>query len=526
MAEETRNQGISMAEETGNQGISMENWDAICVGAGITSLAFGAQLALRHPDARILIIDKHSVPGGYATAFRRPKAEAVFDCSLHKLSGMQEGGNLKRIFSDLGLEDELSLKYPDDYFEACLPGENIKLGNNSDAVLRTLISRYPEEATALHKFFDEVSVHGKNGYYQFQMMNGTYEPDFAQLRYAHRHLKGISVRDAFEERFSNGLLKEILGAPGLYVGGFPEDLGYLYFLHVVYATLFRGNAYVRGTSQHLSDVLTKKIIAAGGRVMLGTTVTKILSNESGDVVGVKTSRGSFFSKKAYINVSPHYALGTLFERKPEVDAVVKKLHGLKPSRSTTTLYLTTDVDPIDLGFNSTEMMIIAHPSEDCFASRVHAQSYEEDEMANERSFWSNSVMEVTNYHALDPTGGRVICVNVLDSISHWPERKSRGYKEKKKRAEKVLLERLFVAKPQLEGHVVFTEVSSPKTCLRFTNNTDGAGFGAMVSKDISGHLFHYSFPIKGVHFLSAWVAGPSYEAAFCFAEMKVDNWEV
>ncbi len=514
-----------MAEEVRNRGVSMESWDAICVGAGITSLAFGAQLALRHPNARILIIEKHSVPGGYATAFRRPKAGAVFDCSLHKLSGMQEGGNLKRILSDLGLDGKLGLKYPKDYFEVCLPGGNIKLGNNAEAVLQTLINRYPEEATALCEFFEEVSVHGKNGYYQFQMMNGTYEPDFSQLRYAHRHLKSISVRDAFEKRFKNGFLKEILGATGIYVGGFPEDLGYLYFLHVVYATLFRGNAYVEGTSQRLSDVLTNQIVAVGGCLMLGTTVTKILSNEAGDVVGVETTRGIYSSKKVYINVSPHYALSNLFEHKQDIEAVAKKLHGLKPSRSTTTLYLTTDVDPIDLGFTSTEMMIIANSSDECFASREFAQGYGGDEIAYERSFWSNSVMEVTNYHALDPAGGRVICVNVLDSISHWPERKSKGYKEKKKRAEKILLQRLFVAKPQLEGHVVFTEVSSPQTYRRFTNNTDGAGYGAMVSKDISGHLFHYSFPIKGVHFLSAWVAGPSYEAAFCFAEMKVDKWE-
>ena len=69
-------------------------WDAICVGAGITSLAFGAQVVKRHPGARILVIDKHGVPGGYATVFQRPKAGAAFDCSLHKLSGMGEGGTI------------------------------------------------------------------------------------------------------------------------------------------------------------------------------------------------------------------------------------------------------------------------------------------------------------------------------------------------------------------------------------------------------------------------------------------------
>jgi len=256
-------------------------WDAICVGAGITSLAFGAQLAQRHPGARILVIDKHGVPGGYATVFQRPKAGAAFDCSLHKLSGMGEGGNLRRIFADLGLDAEL-------------------------------------------------------------------------------------------------------------------------------------------------------------------------------------------------------------------------------------------------GLAGTETMIFASGAD---ASRAARATCEQDD-ACERAYWRDSVMEVTNYYGLDPAGGRIVCPNVLDSMAHWPERRSPAYKLKKARALNVLLERLYAAKPGLRGHVVYTEVSTPRTYKheRFTNDTDGAGYGAMVGTDLSGHVFHHAFPIAGVHLLSAWVAGPSYEAAFGYAEMKAKQW--
>jgi all-trans-retinol 13,14-reductase len=131
---------------------------------------------------------------------------------------------------------------------------------------------------------------------------------------------------------------------------------------------------------------------------------------------------------------------------------------------------------------------------------------------------------VTNYHALDPAGGRVVCLNVLDDIGHWPPRRDPSYKAKKQRAANALLRRLVAAKPGLRGQVVHAEVSSPRTYERFTNNTDGAGYGAMVGTDLSGHLFHRDFPVAGVHFLSAWVAGPSYEAAFGYAESKAREW--
>jgi phytoene dehydrogenase-like protein len=496
------------------------HWDAICVGAGITSLAFGAQVVQRHPGARILVIDKHAVPGGYATVFQRPKAEATFDCSLHKLSGMGEGGNLRRILTGLGLADELRLKVPDDYFEAVLPDGSIRLGNGVEAFRAALCARFPHERAGLDRFFEEVAIHGRNGYYQFQMMDGSFEPDFAQLRHAHRHLKHLTVAQALAERVGNPWLREILAATGIYVGGFPEDLGYLYFLHVVYATLTKGNAYVEGASQRLSDVLADRIVAAGGQLLLGTAVRRILSDDNGRVLGVATARGEFYADRVYLNAAPHYALRTLFDDQPALEPVRRKLERLTPSRSTTTVYLTTDVAPAELGLASTETMIVACGADASLAARAGAV----DEDTCERAYWTDGVMEITNYHALDPAGGRIVCLNVLDTIAHWPERRSVAYKFKKVRAREALLERLYAAKPGLRGHVLTTEVATPRTYERFTNNTDGAGYGAMVGTDLSGHVFHHGFPIAGIHFLSAWVAGPSYEAAFGYAEMKAKQW--
>ena len=133
-------------------------------------------------------------------------------------------------------------------------------------------------------------------------------------------------------------------------------------------------------------------------------------------------------------------------------------------------------------------------------------------------------MEVTNYHLLDPKGGNVLCLNLLDDIEHWPKRRTLPYRKKKARAGEVMLQRLYEKFPQLEGRVKYTEVATPRTYVRFTNNTNGSGYGAMVSTDLSGHSFHHKFPVKGVDFISAWVAGPSYEAAFGYARMKANNW--
>ncbi|NIE75729.1 NAD(P)/FAD-dependent oxidoreductase [Pantoea sp. Ap-967] len=499
-------------------------WDAIFVGTGITSLACAAMLVKRDPGARVLMIDKHIVVGGYASTFSRPKQSAVFDCSLHKLSGMAEGGNLIRILRELGLEEELNLVYPDDYFCAYQDGTALPLANDAEHAERQLIERFPHQAQPLTTFFTQVRTYGRNGYYQFQMLDGSFEPDIAQLRWAHRNLKHKTVREALHELFDDPYLIEILAAPGIYVGGYSEDLGYLYYLHVVYATLHRGNAYVPGSSQHLSNLLAQQVERAGGSIMLSTAVEQITTDQQGNVTGVRTAAGDFQAPQVFINTSPHYAVDHLFQADIELTATREKLVALKPARSTTTVYLITDLPPEQLGLRHSESMLFAAAPATAAELRIDADLRGYPPELSEHAFWAMSPIEVTNYHALAPAAGRVVCINVLDSIEHWPTRRTAQYRAKKQRARDVLIERLLVQVPGMRGHILHTEVATPHTYVRFTNNTAGSGYGAMVGTDLKGHVFHHGFPVQGVQFLSAWVAGPSYEAAFGYAEMKSRQW--
>ena len=503
---------------------NVEKWDAICIGAGLGSLAFAAQVVAKHKSAKILIIDKHSVPGGYATEFSRPKVGAVFDCSLHKLTGTRPGGHLHRLFHELGIVADLQLSHHTEFYEVCLPSGALPLGDSPERVKKTLEEKFPHELAGLQTFFHEVEIHGRDFYYQNQILDGSHDVDIANLRFANRKLKNISFADALKERFSDGYLKEILSALCSYVGGYPEELSYLNVLNIIYASLYKGNAYLDGRAQRLSDILAEKVVAAGGQVLLGVTATKIIPSETGAGNVVETLRGSFVSDQIYINAAPHFALTQLFDADQKMLVTLKKLEELKPTRATTTLYLTTDLDPAELGLASLETMVFACPQEECIAARSQYDAAHPDESVAEYAFWERSLMSVTNYHALSPAGGRVICINVLDVVSHWPTRKTKEYKEKKKRATALLLARLFAAKPGLEGHIVYSELSSPRTYERFTNNTDGAGYGVMVgSKGGSGGKFQ-NFPYKGIQFLSAWVAGSGYEAAFVHGEMKASSW--
>jgi phytoene dehydrogenase-like protein len=482
---------------------------------------------MRHPGLRVLVIEKHSVPGGYASAFRRPKQSAVFDCSLHKLSGMAGAGNLRRIFDELGLMDELELVYPNHYFQASLPDKNVLLPNDAVWLKRTLCELYPDDRQGIEQLFADVELHGKNSYFQFQIMNGTYNEPIGALirdiRFAHKNYKNITMKDAFHKMFKSWEVGEIISMPGCYVGGHPEDLSYLYYLHVIYATLYCGNAYVRGTSQRLSDALVARIERGGGKVLLDTPVDRIEVDCDMRVAGVTASKEFYAARQVFVNAAPKYVVEELLVETLPLQTVKEKLRQLQSSWSTTTLYLVADTAPAECGLDCTETFLIDLPNDEADRLREEAKRTA-DPLLCELAYWKHSPVEVTNYHALEPNNGHVLIFNLLDSVEHWPQRRTLEYKKKKRRFTEMMLERLYQRFPGFRGHVQYTEVSSPRTYIRYTNNSDGAGFGAFVGTSRNPHIFHHNFPVRGLYFMSTWVAGASYEAAFGYAEHKALSW--
>ncbi|OQS21749.1 phytoene desaturase family protein [Chromobacterium violaceum] len=498
-------------------------WDIVCVGSGIAALTYAAALTAQRPGLRVLLLEQHTVPGGYSSEFVRPKQGARFDCSLHKLSGMGEQGNLRQVFRALGLEERINLHFSPVLFQAAGPLW-LEVSESPEQALDGLLQAFPGQREGLLRFFDDIAVHGKNGYLQFEMLQGRYEPDFAAMRYARKHLKNITVRDALRRMFDDPQLCELLALPSIYVGSFPEQCSYLYFLHVVYANLYMRSAYMDGGSQRLSNLLVEQIRARGGEVVLNVNVERILVDKSAmRATGVATDRGEFLAREVLVNASPVYALEQLFEPMPELDAPRQLVSRIRPANATSTLYLVLDEDPAQLGLPHAETMLLADDPEDAWRSRERSRADPMSEALAEEAYWQRSSLEITNYHALDASGGKVVIVNALDDPRHWPRRKTPEYRAKKKRGQQALLERVGRHFPDLSDRIVYAELSSPHTYQRYTNNTAGSGYGALVAPDAAPALINHRFPVAGVSFLSAWVAGSGYEAAMGYSMFKASS---
>ena len=81
-------------------------YDAVVIGAGNGGLA--AAIRILQGGFSCLLLEKHNLPGGFATSFKRGRFE--FEASLHELNDFgspDAPGDIRTLFRDLGVEEKI-----------------------------------------------------------------------------------------------------------------------------------------------------------------------------------------------------------------------------------------------------------------------------------------------------------------------------------------------------------------------------------------------------------------------------------
>ena len=278
-------------------------YDAIVIGSGIGSLTTAGLLA-GVAKKRVLVLEKHSIPGGLTHAFRRQGAS--WDVGLHYVGDMAPGTRPRHIINYLAGGKLSWMQMPDSYDRFCLPKLGVTLDVPSDAALyrQRLEALFPKEKRALKRYFKDVAraYSWMTLNYVRQVVPQQVAPLIALAQKMHTSLACETTAHYMNRRFRDPALRTLLTTHWGDYGVEPERSAFVAHAMIV-GHYVNGAWFPRGGSGQISRMIEEKIRANGGEIRVSQSVEKILV-ENGRAVGVRVTDTSGAHSVTYEEYAP------------------------------------------------------------------------------------------------------------------------------------------------------------------------------------------------------------------------------
>ena len=330
----------------------MKKYDAVVIGAGNGGLV--AAIRLLQGGAKTLLVEKHNIPGGFATSFRRGRFE--FEASLHELNDFgtpDNAGDVRVLFDELGVTDKIEwLQIPEAYrvisreekIDATMPF-------GKQAFIDKMESYVPGSRKSMEKFFDLAEeVRAAQAY--SNSVNGNTDQKVMLSQYGNFVRCGsYSVNEVLDALKMPKKAKDILNAYWCYLGAHCDDLSFLHYSSMVIRYITKGAAMPKSRSHEISLAMVERIRELGGDVWFNTEAVKIKTGADGGVEGVILKNGDEIETRHVIaNCSPHIVYGKMMDKVDE--RIVKETNARKFAGRGFTMFLGLNKSADELGIQN------------------------------------------------------------------------------------------------------------------------------------------------------------------------------
>jgi prolycopene isomerase len=493
----------------------MEKFDVVVIGAGLGGLSTAGYLA--KAGKKVLVLEHHTVPGGYAHEFRRGKYR--FEVALHALDGAAPGGWSYPILKDLEVFDQVHFHRIDPFYTVRFPKQEVVAYADLMIYESELVKHFPHERDGIHKIIaDMVETYWQVRRFDAEGQLGIRPPleKMPVLYPKMLNAMSISLEEYMSQFIQDSELKTVFTTLWGYYGLPPEKLNAAVFIFPWVSYHLMGAYYPEGGSMAMSRALEATLKKFGGEIRYKETVNKI-EIKDGRAVAVVTEKG--LRVEADVIISNANSPDTLlkFVGREHLPAdYVRGIEEAKPSISNFVLYLGLNRDLQAEGYTDHEIFV-----RDEYDSNAGYQAALDGDFAH-------TGLSITNYNIADrssaPEGGTVL--NIF-SLADWNSDNQWGtggnlenysdnpqYNELKKAATEILLDRTEKLIPGLRKSIKYIEVATPITNWRYSRNIGGAIYGSdqTVENSNMGRLSAQT-PIKNLFLAGAWTFGGGMSAA-------------
>lgn len=334
--------------------VAAKNYDAVVIGAGNGGLT--AAIRVLQGGFSCLLLEKHNLPGGFATSFKRGRFE--FEASLHELNDFgspEEPGEIRNLFRSLGVEDKIDwIRIPEAYHLITTDKKyDCEMPFGVDAFVNKMEEYCPGSRKSMTEFFDLCNeVRDAQDY--SNSVNGNTDSEYMKSHFPNFIKAGsYSVNEVLAALKMPKKAQDILNAYWCYLGVDCDRMSFLHYGSMVIRYITRDAWMPKMRSHEISLAMDTRIRELGGDIWYQSEAEKILTDDNNKITGVKLTDGTVINTSHVIaNCSPHLVFGKMLDEKSVTEKMVRATNARTFAGRGLSLFLGLNKSAEELGIKS------------------------------------------------------------------------------------------------------------------------------------------------------------------------------
>lgn len=447
-------------EEVMQQMMEANRKTAVVIGGGIGGLVSGALLTKE--GYKVTVLEKNAIIGGGLQSFKRNGLS--FPTGMHVFGNFQKDGVLRKLFSYIGIMDQLSLSpMDDDVNDIVMFGSDCaeyRFPRGRENYIHYLATLFPEEKDNIRAYVEKLEELSKEE-------SLLYLRETDNSNYKHSDVFFVPFDVLINQYIQHPKLRALFHYLAFMFYGVDGQTPA--FLNALTSMIhIEGTYQFVGGSQQMADLLAGVIEKAGGKVLSGKKVVEI-KVENREVTKVVTQDGTAYQADCYISDIHMDSLLDIIDQKAFTKAFVSRLRQVEESVSCFKVYVE---------FKPHSFPYLNHTS--YFASD-YEHYFQMSSVKPEE--WPQGLMYITP-PPQDDSYAKTMVINCIMNyawVKPW-ENTTTGHRGeeyeawKRLQTEKVLdvMEKIY---PDFRSYIKTVFASSPLTIRDYYGNKEGSMYG-------------------------------------------------
>lgn len=494
-------------------------YDVVIIGAGNGGLA--AAIRVLQGGKTCLVVEKHNLPGGFATSFVRGRFE--FEASLHELNDFgskEEPGDIRTLFRSLGVEDKIDwIQIKEAYHMITKDGKyDVEMPFGVNEYIEKMVYYVPNSRKSITKFFElakevvaaQTYSNSVNGNTDKKYMIKTF-PNFIKAG-------SYSVNQVLKALRMPKKAIDILNAYWCYLGVDCDRMSFLHYASMTYRYITRQAWMPTMKSHEISLAFDQKIHELGGDIWYNCEATKILTGENRKIIGVELKDGTVINTNHIIaNVSPHLVFGKMLDEKAVTEYDIRSTNSRKFAGRGVCMYLGLNKSADELGIKSHNYFIYDT-----------ADTVEQYNLM--KHIKTNNVQATVCLNRADPNcspkGTTMMYFTTMIMSDEWGDIKEEDYfKAKDKFAAQMVETFEKVTGCKIKDSIEEIAFASPTTYSRYCGHPQGVIYGyeaadwdALMPRMM---MMKHDYTFPGLRFCGGWAMRSSgYSSAYVSGDLS------